>query len=194
MHDISFATKPDSSVNCTNVQVKANPNCMVNHNVTATSATNVCIDSCDLKVNIQISSKTKCINIQFKVDTGTDTNLLPLDLYHILHPNATAKSRQKNHSGHLFAYNGSKTQYFGICPLQEHFKDNCFVVNFYVVGKGKLILGLESSRKLGLISVHCSVEKSTNFGEAQPANHAKALTTHPVFGMSDSLLPKQNAH
>ena len=66
------------------------------------------------------------------------------------------------------------------------YKSNCFVINFYVVGEGKLILGLEFSRKLGLISVYCGVEESTNFGKAQPANHAKAQTTHPLPSRSDS--------
>ena len=124
------------SANCTNVHVKANPNCMVNDSVNATSATNICINCCDLKVNVQISSKTKHVNMQFKVHTGADTNLLQLDLYHKLHPNATAKSLQKDPGVHLFSYNGSEIQYFGICPLQVHFKNNCFVVNFSVVGKG----------------------------------------------------------
>ena len=50
---------------------------MVNHCVNATSATSVCIESCDLKANVQINSKTKCVNMQFKVDDGVDTNLLP---------------------------------------------------------------------------------------------------------------------
>ena len=65
---------------------------------------------------------------------------------------------------------------------------------FYVVGKGKLILGLESSKKLYHISVHCPVEKSTIFGKAQSANNAKAQTTHPLLSTSDSQLPKQNTH
>ena len=59
-------------------------------------------------------------------------------------------------------------------PPPGDFKSNCIVVNVYVVEKGKLILGLESSRNLGLICVHCAVEKSTNFGKVQPTNHAKA--------------------
>ena len=96
LHTVSFATKPDSSANCTSVHASANPNHMVNHSVNATSATNVCIDSCDLKANFQSSSKTKCVNMQFKIDAGVDTNLLPLDLYHKLHPNGTAKSLQKD--------------------------------------------------------------------------------------------------
>ena len=179
--DVSFVSKPDASANCTNVHVKANPNCMMNHSVNATSATNVCTSSYDLKANVQISRKTKCVNMQFKVDSGVDTNLLPLDLYHKLHPKARTKWLQKDPSVHLFAYNGFKIQYFGICPLQVHFKNNCFVVNFYVIGKGKLILGLEGSRNLCLISMHCPVEKSTNFDKVQPANHAKAQTTHPLL-------------
>ena len=56
--------------------------------------------------------------MQFKADTGADTNLLPLDLYHKLHSNATAKSLQKDPSVHIFTYNGSKIQDFGIYPLQ----------------------------------------------------------------------------
>ena len=91
---------------------------MVNHSVNATSATNVCMSSCYLKANVQISSKTKHFNMQFKVDTRADTNLLPLDLYHKLHPNVMAKSLQKDPSVHVFAYNGSKMQYFGICPCK----------------------------------------------------------------------------
>ena len=116
--EVSFATKPDSSANCTNVHVIANPNHMVHHSVNATSATNVHNNSCYLKANVQISSKTKHVNIQLKVDTEADINLLPLDLYHKFHPNPTAKSLLKDPSVHLFAYNISKIQYFGICPLQ----------------------------------------------------------------------------
>ena len=86
MHNVSFATKPDSSANCPNVHIKANPSHMVNHSVNATSATNVCINSCDFKTNVQISSKTKCVNMHFKVDAGEDTHLLPLDIYHKLLP------------------------------------------------------------------------------------------------------------
>ena len=108
---------------------------MVNHSVNATSATNVCINSCDLKANVQITSKTKCVNMQFKADIGMDTNLLPLDLYHKLQLNGTEKSLQMDLCVHLHAYNGSKIQYFHICPLQVCFKNNCFVVSFYVVGK-----------------------------------------------------------
>ena len=50
--NVSFATKPDSSANCTNIHNKANPNHMVNHSLNAASATNVCILSCDLKANV----------------------------------------------------------------------------------------------------------------------------------------------
>ena len=89
--NVSFATKPDSSAYCTKVHVKANSDHMMNHNVAARSAINVCIDSCDLKASVQISRRTKHVNVQFKVDIGADTNLLPLDLYHKLHPNATMK-------------------------------------------------------------------------------------------------------
>ena len=101
-----LATKSDARANCTNVHIKVNPNCMVNNRVNAIGATNVCIDGCDLKANVQISSKTKCVNMQFKVDTWADTNLLPLDLYHKLHPNAIAQSLQKDPGVHIFAYNG----------------------------------------------------------------------------------------
>ena len=65
---------------------------MVNHSVNVTSAINVCINSCDLKASVQISSQTKYVSMQFKEDTGADTNILPLDLYHKIHPNAAAKS------------------------------------------------------------------------------------------------------
>ena len=66
------------------VHVKVNPNCRVIHNVNATGA-KVCIDSCDLKANVQINSKMN------KVDRGVDNNLLQLDLYHKIHLNAASK-------------------------------------------------------------------------------------------------------
>ena len=113
------------------------------------NATNVCTNSCDLKPMFKSAAKPNVLPCIFKVDREVDIHLLLLHLYHNLQPNDTAKSLQKDSSVHLFAYNGSATQFFDICPLQVHFKNNCFVVNFYVVGKGKLILGLESSRKLG---------------------------------------------
>ena len=42
--------------------------------------------------------------------------------------------------------------------------------------------------------MHCAVEKSTNFGKAQPENHAKAQTTHSLPSRSDSWLTKQNTY
>ena len=33
--------------------------------------------------------------MQFEADTGADTNLLSLDLYHKLYPNATVKALQR---------------------------------------------------------------------------------------------------
>ena len=130
VHTVSFATKPDSSANCTKVHVKANPSCMVNHSVNATSATNVSLDSCDLKANIQISNKTKCVKMQFKVDTGADTTLLPFDLYHKVHPNTTEKSLEKDPSVYLFAHNGSEIQYFGTCPSTDIIKATALWSNF----------------------------------------------------------------
>ena len=59
VHNVSFDVKPESSANYTTVHVKANQSHMVNHSVNATSATNVCIYSCDLKANIQTSSKNQ---------------------------------------------------------------------------------------------------------------------------------------
>ena len=138
VHNVSFASKPDSSADCTNMHVKANPNHVMNHSVNATSATNVCMDSCDLKANVEISSKTKYVNMQFKADIGGYCHWILSQTQ----PNATAKSLQKDPSVHLFAYNGSEIQYFGICHLHVHFKNDCFVINFYVVEKEKQILGL----------------------------------------------------
>ena len=92
LHNVSFATRPDSSENYTNVHIKPNPSHMVKYSVNATGATNVCINSFHLKANVLISSKTKYVSMQCKVNTGADTILLPLDLYQKLHPNATAKS------------------------------------------------------------------------------------------------------
>ena len=42
--------------------------------------------------------------------------------------------------------------------------------------------------------MHCVVEKPTNFGKVQPAKNAKAQTTHPLPGRSDSWLSKQHMH
>ena len=42
--------------------------------------------------------------------------------------------------------------------------------------------------------MHFAVEKSTKFGKAQPANHAKDQTTYLLPSKSDSQLPKQNMH
>ena len=122
--------------------------------------------------------------IKFTVDTGW-TNLLPLDFYYKL-----TILLQQNHYKRIqvciyLPIMDPKYSTF-VYASQVHFKSKCFVVNFYVVGKSKAILGLESSRKHGLIYMQCTVEKSTNFGKAQPANHAKAQTTHPLPSRSDS--------
>ena len=54
--------------------------------------------------------------MQFKVDTGADTNLLPLDLYHKVHPNVTAKLLKKDLLIHLFSYNDFENQALVYAP------------------------------------------------------------------------------
>ena len=63
---VSFATKLDSRANCTKMHFEVNPNHMMNHSVNASSATNVCINSCDLKANVQSAAKPNMLTCNSK--------------------------------------------------------------------------------------------------------------------------------
>ena len=88
--------------------------------------------------------------IKFKIDTGSQVNIIPLSDYNMMHGKPTlAKSRVK-----LFGYAGDFLKTVGECtlPVNEH------KLEFFVVDTSQSpILGLNASRELNLVKIILNV-------------------------------------
>ena len=105
------------------------------------------------------------INLKCKVDTGAQSNVLPINLFCVLYPeliNAEGMPRDgalQRSDVILTAYGGSEITQFGkiLIPCQhKRGKFNCI---FYITDAvGPAILGIKACRALELVSLHCALE------------------------------------
>ena len=97
-------------------------------------------------------------NISFKLDTGADVNVLPLNYLKILgyHENSLIPSSLK-----LQSYSGNNISVIGKCNLKTKYKNNIYIINFIVVNTRSCpILGKYSCEELNLIKrVNCINEQ-----------------------------------
>ena len=99
-------------------------------------------------------------NVRMKVDTGSTGNLLPVGLYTRIGKLDWLKPPKRT----LSAYNGSQIKQYGTCQLRmRNVEQNVSVVcEFYITDDGKTpIVGLNDSRRLGLVTINCSAITST---------------------------------
>ena len=91
----------------------------------------------------------------FKIDTGADGNLMPINMFAVLFPKVSldALSRTTNKELTLFTYNTPIRQ-FGTCSLRLSFKSKSFVCKFFVVEHETALVGITGSEKLGLVQVN----------------------------------------
>ena len=71
----------------------------------------------------------------FKIDTGADGNLMPINIFTVLFPKVSldALSRTINKEVTLFTYNNTPIRQFGTCSVILSFKSKSLVCNFFVV-------------------------------------------------------------
>ena len=88
----------------------------------------------------------------FKIDTGADGNLMPINMFTVLFPKVSldALSRTINKEVTLFAYNNTPIRQFRTCSVRLSFKGKSFVCKFFVVIHKTSLVGITDSEKLGL--------------------------------------------
>ena len=92
--------------------------------------------------------ETKGGNITFKLDTGAEANVIPIEVFNQL------TNRPKVHptKTKLTAYGGTTIKLLGKCTLQYTSKHKCCDVKFYVVNAdSQPILGLADCESLGYV-------------------------------------------
>lgn len=97
----------------------------------------------DWRVKAQVAGR----EVAFKIDTGSQANLLPFSMYQKLGD----KEQLKPTGCELRAYNGGVIRNLGITPLEVVVGGAAATVTFFVVKRGQAILGLEASESLGLV-------------------------------------------
>ncbi|XP_049527323.1 uncharacterized protein K02A2.6-like [Dermacentor silvarum] len=97
-----------------------------------------------------VRGKIAGLEIQFKVDTGSQANLLPLSLFNRI---ANASTPRKS-AAVLTAYNGSAIKHVGVATEDLEISETQHSVSFFIVKKGRqAILGLKACQQFGLIPV-----------------------------------------
>ncbi len=110
----------------------------------------ICVDSLNsgkqIFAKLEPATKRRKIGTKLKLDTGSEGNLLPIDVYHHLVPNATVESLTPSNTV-LHAYNDGRIHHFGIARLQVtnpkmHCQQMC---DFFVTESGTTpLIGLDS--------------------------------------------------
>ena len=114
------------------------------------------INTCmHIKLNTK-SCNGNSMKTHFKVDTGADGNLLPLEEFFKHFPDANMTQLAKTIDPHtkLYAYNNTEIKQSGVCKLLVEYKTCKKICEFYVVDFPTAILGIHDSESLRLITIH----------------------------------------
>ena len=129
---------------------------------------------------IQPEKKRK-INLQCKVDTGAQSNVLPVRLLRLITPekfddegNLKPEALEKNEAV-LSAYGGSIIKQLGTINIPCKYKEKKIDCIFYVTDtSGPAILGLKACTALKLVSLHCTL-RTNQLDQADLTNNFNAL-------------------
>nr|XP_037276019.1 uncharacterized protein K02A2.6-like [Rhipicephalus microplus] len=110
----------------------------------------ICGVTGDIGADWMVRGKIAGQEIQFKVDTGSQANLLPLTLFNrIAHVSTPRKS-----AAVLAAYNGSTIKHVGVATEDLEINEAQHSVSFFIVKRGRqAILGLKTCQQFGLVPV-----------------------------------------
>ena len=84
-----------------------------------------------------ISQNRACI--MYKIDAGSDCNLMPFKLFKILFPKATL-SAMKDNSVRAKSYNLSDIKQLGMCTVRLRHKDRSVIYKFFVSPRNNPVL------------------------------------------------------
>ena len=119
-------------------------------------------------LNIRLSNRPGTHHLRAKVDTGAQANTLPLRTFRNMFPeqvdNQGIPQNLPNSNTILSAYNGTQILQFGTVVIPCKHQDSSWEDTlFYVVqSDGPVIVGIQTSIQLGLVSLHCPVNNQTH--------------------------------
>ena len=107
-----------------------------------------------------VSSKYQgpVLKCRFKVHSGAAGTIIPYNVFQELFPGMpkSALKNSINHRTHLVAYNKEEIKQLGTCILKVNYGGKTLTCKFFVVSsKFKPIIGLDTSRNLGLLTINC---------------------------------------
>ena len=110
--------------------------------------------------------QNQCASLEGKIDTGAQSNVLPLRTYKNIYPEAIDNKGLPMNTKHsytrLTAYNGTNIPQYGTVTLTCKKNEKWYNEEFYVADTpGPVIFGLPTCTKLGLVSINCLVNLDT---------------------------------
>ena len=129
--------------------------------------------------------KKRKINLQRKVDSAAQSNVLPIRLLRIIAPekfddegNIKPEVLEKNEAV-LSAYGGSVIKQLGTINISCKYKEKKINCIFYVTDtSGPAILGLKACIALKLVSLHCTLRKN-QLNQADPTSSFNSPAQNP---------------
>ena len=110
------------------------------------------------------------ISERFKIDSGSNANILPANSYRRIFPNVSDSQLAMSKSNtRLSAYNDSEISHLGECRLNLSWRGQRVQAKFFISTHDVPILSLETSMALGIISVHCDAVTSNTHPTPNPS-------------------------
>ncbi|XP_035658200.1 uncharacterized protein K02A2.6-like [Branchiostoma floridae] len=113
------------------------------------------------QIKKKIGKKTTNINLRLKIDTGAQSNVMPVEHYQQIFPENMTKGGEVKagiltpSSTVLSAYGGDKIPHLGKTTISGKHKGREVKCTFFVTkSKGPSILGLAACQQLGIITIH----------------------------------------
>ena len=145
-------------------------------------------DEAVAKIKVQIpGSERQPANLEVKVDTGAQGNVLSLRLFSQMCPDKMASDGKpiagmtRESKTVLSAYNGTKIPQLRTVKIKCRYKDNWEKQVFYVADTtGPAIMGLPGCQTLGLVTLHCAVNvnMAIKTTECSKYNHTRIQMFH----------------
>ena len=110
-----------------------------------------------LTANLKTSAGQSSIMVPYKIDTGSNGNIMPLHMYKKLFPNITNKqlATTKNKNVLLKMYNKTTSTQLGTCTIIVDYKNNKKKGSFFVVpGNRQALLGMPDTDALNIIKIN----------------------------------------
>ena len=128
------------------------------------------------------------ITISYKIDTGSDGNIMPWYIFKKLFPRVTETELAKTIKNHikLKMYNKTVIAQLGTCAVIINYKDNKKKCEFFVVPKnGQMLLGMPDTAALNIINANIdSIEAASTQKENCNTNISYAKKTKHQAGSS----------